>query len=85
MPTDHNAQQDAVAGWESEGGAARAQEGGRRSERDRLDASHESDARGEHRYPDTHQTGAEQQARHDRDDLKRDLTGRRRTPPARAD
>jgi len=44
-----------------------------RPERDRLDASHDSDARGEHRYADVHQTAAEQKARRDRDDLKRSL------------
>jgi hypothetical protein len=48
-----------------------------RSERDRLDASHDSDARGEHRYADAHQTEAEQKARRDRDDLKRALASRR--------
>jgi len=48
-----------------------------RSERDRLDASHDSNARGEHRYADTHQTEAEQKARRDRDDLKRALANQR--------
>ena len=52
----------------------------RRSERDRLDASHDSNTRGEHRYADTHQTEAEQKARRDRDDLKRALGSQR---PAR--
>ena len=47
------------------------------SERDRLDASHDSNARGEHRYADAHQTEAEQKARRDRDDLKRALAGPR--------
>ena len=42
-----------------------------------FDATHDSSARGEHRYPDAQQTEAEQKARHDRDDLKRKL-GRRR-------
>jgi len=51
-----------------------------RSERDRLDASHDSNTRGEHRYADAHQTGAEQKARRDRDDLKRALGSQR---PAR--
>jgi len=53
----------------------------RRAERDRLDASHDSNTRGEHRYADTHQTEAEQKARRDRDDLKRDLAAQR--PPRR--
>jgi len=48
-----------------------------RSERDRLDASHDSNTRGEHRYADAHQTEAEQQARRDRDDLKRVLGNQR--------
>ena len=51
--------------------------GEHRAEQERLDASHDSDARGEHRYADTHQTEAEQKARRDRDDLKRTLAGRR--------
>jgi hypothetical protein len=54
-----------------------------RSERDRLDASHQSDARGEHRYADAHQTEAEQKARRDRDDLKRTLASRRPLSPRR--
>jgi hypothetical protein len=41
--------------------------------RNSLDASHDSGARGEHRYPDAHQTDAEQTARRDRDALKRRL------------
>src|SRR5689334_8267640 len=53
----------------------------RRAERDRLDASHDSNTRGEHRYAETHQTEAEQKARRDRDDLKRALAGQR--PPRR--
>ena len=48
-----------------------------RSERDRLDASHDSNTRGEHRYADAHQTVAEQQARRDRDNLKRVLSNQR--------
>ena len=54
-----------------------------RSERDRLDASHDSNTRGEHRYADAHQTEAEQQARRDRDDLKRVLGSRRPQSPRR--
>ena len=52
------------------------------SERDRLDASHDSSMRGEHRYADAHQTAPEQQARRDRDDLKRALASQR-SPSAR--
>lgn len=48
-----------------------------------LDRTHDSDARGEHRYPDRHQTGAEQKARQERDDLKRALAGRRIPLPVR--
>ena len=48
-----------------------------RSERDRLDASHDSNTRGEHRFADAHQTEAEQKARRDRDDLKRALASQR--------
>jgi hypothetical protein len=46
--------------------------------RDALDQRHESDRRGEHRYPDTHQRPAERQAREQRDDLKDKLKGRTR-------
>jgi hypothetical protein len=53
------------------------------SERDRLDASHDSNARGEHRYADAHQTKAEQKARRDRDDLKRALGSQRPLSPRR--
>ena len=53
------------------------QEGGRAARRAALDAAHDSSIRGEHRYPDTHQTEAEQKARHDRDALKRKLGGTR--------
>lgn len=42
------------------------------AERDR-DRQHMSDDRGEHRYPDSGQTAAEQSARLDRDGLKRRL------------
>jgi hypothetical protein len=76
----------AVSRWEDDGGARRdsgrlndkAREPGdrRRSEQERLDASHQSDTRGEHRYDDVHQTGAEKEARQRRDDLKQRLAGR---------
>ena len=77
-------QQTALGGWEEEGGAVPSQ-GGQKTEADRqegaersatraaFDNTHESSARGEHRYSDSHQTDAEQKARHDRDDLKRKL------------
>ena len=48
-----------------------------RSERDRLDASNDSNTRGEHRYANAHQTEAEQKARRERDDLKRALASQR--------
>lgn len=86
---DHsnNEFRDALSGWEDDGGARRTGAGRRtenahaagdtrRSEQERLDASHESDTRGEHRYDAVHQTGAEQEARQQRDDLKRRLAGR---------
>jgi hypothetical protein len=81
-------QRAALAGWEDEGGAAPSGEGlmaeTRRQEsaeragrRAASDATHDSSARGEHRYPDSQQTDAEQKARHDRDDVKRKLGGTR--------
>ena len=48
--------------------------------RSAFDATHDSCARGEHRYPDEHQTTAVQKTRQARDDLKRKLTGRSLTP-----
>ena len=79
---------DAVFGWDDEGLAlqtdpvrrridnARAAGDRRRPAQERLDESHQSDTRGEHRYDDAQQTGAEQKARQERDDLKRRLAGR---------
>jgi hypothetical protein len=77
---------NAVSGWEDDGGARpdsgrlkdQVHEPGdqRRSAQERLDASHQSDTRGEHRYDDVHQTGAEKDARQGRDDLKQRLAGR---------
>lgn len=61
----------------------RRPDGKHRSERERLDTSHDSDARGEHRYADAHQTEAEQKARRDRDDLKRLLANHRPLSPRR--
>jgi hypothetical protein len=83
------AQADVISSWEDEGGAApsdshrsaenaQATSDRHAAERNGLDASHDSAARGEHRYPDTHQTASEQHARRDRDDLKRRLGGYRR-------
>jgi len=86
--TDHteNTNRDAISRWTDEGGASpsdagrqpddlRAAGARRRSEQERLDTSHQSDTRGEHRYGDAHQTKAEQQARRERDDLKQRLAG----------
>jgi hypothetical protein len=79
-------QRSAHAGWDNEGGAAPS-ESGRQAEiewearvvrnagRAAFDTTHDSSARGEHRYPDTHQTEREQNARTDRDALKRKLGG----------
>jgi hypothetical protein len=74
----------AICGWDDDDGArpsdaASTPDQGlpttdrRQSEQQRTDASHDSDTRGEHRYDDTKQTTAEQEARQDRDDLKRRL------------
>ena len=82
--TLNNEQRVALAGWEDEGGAApsaggliaetqRQDDSERAGRRAAFDHTHDSSARGEHRYPDSHQTEAEQQSRHDRDDLKRKL------------
>jgi hypothetical protein len=84
MKNNTNEHRNAISGWEDEGGAGLSDERGkgivqvekRDPDRDRLDASHESDIRGEHRYPDAHQSDAEQAARRNRDDLKRRLAGR---------
>jgi hypothetical protein len=73
---------DEVSGWEDEGGAlqseparridnALAARDRRRPTQKRLDESHQSDIRGEHRYDD--QTEAQQEARQERDDLKQRL------------
>jgi hypothetical protein len=75
---------DAVSGWEDDGGAggtdaARTTDNApaaHDSEQRRLDTSHHSDIRGEHRYDDVHQTGPEREARQDRDILKQRLAGR---------
>jgi hypothetical protein len=41
-----------------------------------FDAAHDSSARGEHRYPDAHQTEAERAARDRRDDFKHRMADR---------
>ena len=84
MKNNSNEQRNAISGWEGEGGAVISDESGtgivqsekRAGEQARRDASHQSDVRGEHRYPDAHQTAAEQTARRNRDDLKGRLAGR---------
>jgi hypothetical protein len=75
---------DAVSGWEDEGGSLQSEAARRidnprtardrrRSTQKRLDESHQSDIRGEHRYDD--QTDSQQEARQERDDLKQRLAG----------
>jgi hypothetical protein len=79
-----NQQRAALAGWDDEGGAGPSDRGlaaetqqelsiERADKRAAFDATHDSSARGEHRYPASHQTEAEQKAKHDRDALKRKL------------
>ena len=86
MKHGKDGQRAALARWDNEGGAApsergrtadahQEESGERAARRAVLDTSHDSSARGEHRYADTHQTEGEQQARHDRDALKRKLGG----------
>lgn len=53
-------------------------DGAKDPRRDALDQRHDSDLRGEHRYPDADQRPAERQARQERDDLKDKLKGRSR-------
>lgn len=76
----------ALTRWEEEGGglpsAARVTDEARRdaavhhaSARATFDATHDSSARGEHRYPDAQQTKAERDARNGRDDFKRRMAG----------
>jgi hypothetical protein len=80
-----NANQTAISNWDDEGGAGASddqqkgpEEGGHGDAQKRLDSSHESDVRGEHRYSGVHQTPADRQARQDRDDLKTRLASRAR-------
>src|SRR5205809_7483954 len=79
-------QRSAMAGWDNDGGAAASgarlkaetemeQSRARDARRAAFDTTHDSSVRGEHRYPDTHQTEGEQKARHDRAALKRKLAG----------
>jgi hypothetical protein len=79
-----NEQRSVLSRWDNEGGAVasnRGQKAETQQEEDReraarraaFDTTHDSSARGEHRYPDAHQTDAEQKARRERDSLKRRL------------
>ena len=79
-----NANQTAISNWDDEGGAGASdnhqrgtEEGGAVAQK-RLDSSHESDVRGEHRYSGVHQTQEDRRARQDRDDLKTRLASRPR-------
>jgi hypothetical protein len=79
------ANQTAISNWDDEGGAVASDNRQRGTEEDgqaeaqkRLDSSHQSDVRGEHRYSGVHQTPADRQARQDRDDLKTRLAARPR-------
>ena len=86
--TNHTDDQPAaLAGWQDEGGAVPSavqhavenehqQRVEREAEEASLDACYDSDSRGEHRYPDAHQTRPEQSARRERDALKRRLAPR---------
>ena len=84
MKNNTNQQRNAISGWEGEGGAVISDESGtgivqsekRAAEQGRGEARHQSDVRGEHRYPEAHQTVEEQTARRNRDDLKGRLAGR---------
>jgi hypothetical protein len=77
-------QRSAMTRWDNDGGAApsdralkaetdRQESDAQDARRAAFDTTHDSSIRGEHRYADTHQTEAEQKARHDRDALKRRL------------
>lgn len=86
----HAENRGAVSDWENDGGARSSSDAERptamapvasdrrRSRQEQIDASHQSDTRGEHRYADVHQTRTEQENRQKRDDLKRRLAGPRR-------
>ena len=77
-------QRTSLGGWEDDGGAptseagqatetSRQEDSERNAARAVFDATHESSARGEHRYGDAQQTPAEQKARQARDELKQKL------------
>lgn len=81
-------QRSALTGWDNEGGSVasdgqekaenqRQENSDRAARRAAFDGTHDSSARGEHRYPDAHQTELEQKTRHDRDALRRKLGGTR--------
>jgi hypothetical protein len=81
---ERDQQRSALAGWDDEGGAVpsdrglaaetqREQSVERADKRAAFDATHDSSARGEHRYPASNQTEAEQKTKRDRDALKRKL------------
>ena len=83
------ANRGAVSEWEDDGGASGSDVGRgsgdapvardrRRAQQERLDAPHQSDTRGEHRYADLYQTRTEQESRQARDDLKQRLAAPRR-------
>ena len=82
--TERHQQRGALEGWDDDGGAVPSDRGfAEEAERERsldraaedaaLDATHESSARGEHRYPAEHQTKAQQREKINRDALKRRL------------
>ena len=92
MATREVAQRPSVTGWEDDGGAAPSEARRvaervdeereqltlqRQREQGRLDGGHDAGIRGEHRYPDAHQTEAERDARDTRDELKRRLMKRK--------
>lgn len=81
-----NEQRDAARSrWENEGGSLSepavpsrsVEDDAAQAARTNVDATYQSSVRGEHRYPDKHQTQAEQAARDDRDVVKRRLRGGR--------
>jgi hypothetical protein len=67
MKNNTNEQRNEISSWEDEGGAGLSDQRGkgivqgekRAAKQDRCDASHQSDVRGEHRYPDAYQTAGE--------------------------
>jgi hypothetical protein len=84
MKKQHRDEQTALRRWENEGGRAPSGRGvptelerAKGVARAAFDATYDSSARGEHRYPDAHQSDAERHARHTRDALKRELGGTR--------